>query len=46
MIQNLTITVNLEFGIDGHEVLPTGGHVPTHMIKHIKFDNDGSYRCL
>jgi len=42
---NLTITVNLEF-IDGHEVLPSGGHVPTHMIKHIRFDNDGSYRCF
>ena len=41
--QNLTITVELEFN-DGYEVLPTGGHVPTHMIKHIKFDNDGSCR--
>ena len=40
---NLTITVNLEF-IDGHEVLPTGGHVPTHMIKHIYFEESGSCR--
>ena len=43
--QNLTITVDLVWD-EGFEILPTGGHVPTHMIKHIKFDNDGSYRCF
>ena len=43
--QNLTITVELTFD-EGHMVLPTGGHIPTDMIKHIKFDKTGSYRCF
>ena len=42
---NLTVTVELVFD-KGHIVLPTGGHVPTDMIKHIKFDKTGSYRCF
>ena len=42
---NLTVTVELVFD-EGHEVLPTGGHIPTDMIKHIKFDKTGSYRCF
>jgi len=34
---NLTVTVELVFD-EGHEVLPTGGHIPTDMIKHIYFE--------
>jgi len=43
--QNLTIVVNLVFGKD-HIVLPSGGHVPKIMIKHIYFENDKSWRCF
>ena len=42
---NLTVTVELVFD-EGHEVLPTGGHIPTDMIKHIYFEKTGSYRCF
>ena len=42
---NLTVTVELVFG-EGHEVLPTGGHIPTDMIKHIYFEKTGSYKCF
>ena len=42
---NLTVTVELVFD-EGHIVLPTGGHVPTDMIKHIKFEKTGSWRCF
>ena len=42
---NLTITVELIWD-EGYEILPTGGHVPTDMIKHIKFDKDNSWRCF
>ena len=42
---NLTVTVELVFD-EGHLVLPTGGHVPTDMIKHIKFEKTGSWRCF
>jgi hypothetical protein len=31
---------------EGYEILPTGGHIPTDMIKHIKFDKDNSWRCF
>ena len=40
---NLTITVELVWD-EGFEILPTGGHVPTHMIKHIYFEESGSCR--
>ena len=43
--QNLTVTVELVFD-EGHEVLPTGGHIPTDMIKHIYFEVDGVWRCF
>jgi DNA/RNA endonuclease G (NUC1) len=43
--QNLTVTVELEFD-SGHLVLPTGGHVPTDMIKHIYFEKDKKWRCF
>ena len=42
---NLVITVELVFD-EGHIVLPTGGHVPTDMIKHIYFEKTGSWRCF
>ena len=44
-VDNLTITVELVWD-EGYEILPTGGHVPTDMIKHIKFDKDNSWRCF
>jgi DNA/RNA endonuclease G (NUC1) len=43
--QNLTITVELVFD-EGHEVLPTGGHIPTDMVKHIFFETDEVWRCF
>lgn len=43
--QNLTITVELKWDSD-HLVLPTGGHVPSDMIKHIYFEKDGVWRCF
>jgi len=42
---NLVITVELVFD-EGHIVLPTGGHIPTDMIKHIYFEKTGSWRCF
>ena len=42
-IENLTITVELEWNGD-YEVLPTGGHIPTHMIKTIYFETSGTCR--
>jgi endonuclease G len=42
-IENLTITVELEWNGD-YEILPTGGHVPTHMIKTIYFETSGTCR--
>jgi DNA/RNA endonuclease G (NUC1) len=42
--ENLTITIENIFD-EGHEVLPTGGHIPTDMIKHIYFENQKIYRC-
>tara|TARA_R110000822_G_C15131188_1_gene475130 strand:+ start:122 stop:739 length:618 start_codon:yes stop_codon:yes gene_type:complete len=35
--QDLTITVELIWE-EGFEILPTGGHIPTHMSKHIYFE--------
>ena len=42
---NLTVTVELVWD-EGHEVLASGGHVPTDMIKHIYFEKDGTWRCF
>ena len=42
-IENLTITVTLEWNGD-YEILPTGGHVPTHMVKEIFFQTSGTCR--
>ena len=44
-IENLTVTVELIFD-DGHEILPTGGHIPTDMVKHIYFENSKIYKCF
>ena len=41
--QNLTITVELIWE-DGYEILPSGGHIPTHMSKTIYFEQDGNCR--
>lgn len=41
--QNLTITVELIWE-DGYQILPTGGHIPSHMSKTIYFDDDGTCR--
>jgi len=43
--QTLIVEVELVFD-EGHLVLPTGGHVPTDMIKHIYFVKDGVWRCF
>jgi len=43
--ENLTVTVELIFS-DGHTILPTGGHVPTRMVKHIYFTKTGLYKCF
>jgi endonuclease G len=43
--QNLTITVDLVWD-EGFEILPTGGHIPSDMIKHIYFEQDGEWRCF
>ena len=43
--QNLTVTVELKWD-DTHLILPTGGHVPSDMIKHIYFEKDGVWRCF
>ena len=43
--ENLTVTVELEFA-SGHIVLPTGGHVPTTMVKHIYFEKSKKYKCF
>ena len=42
---NLEVTVELLFD-PGLIILPTGGHVPTDMIKHIYFEKTGSWRCF
>jgi DNA/RNA endonuclease G (NUC1) len=42
---NLTIKVEIVFE-DGHLILPTGGHVPTRLIKHIRFDETNTWRCF
>ena len=43
--KTLIVTVELVFE-EGHEVLPTGGHIPTRMVKHILFTKDNIYKCF
>ena len=40
----LIVQINLKFD-EGHEVLPTGGHIPTGYIKHIIFGG-GRTECF
>ena len=43
--ENLTVTVELKWE-DEYEILATGGHVPTDMIKHIYFETQSIWRCF
>jgi DNA/RNA endonuclease G (NUC1) len=43
--QNLKVMVELIWG-KGYTILPTGGHVPTAMVKHIYFEKDKKWRCF
>lgn len=43
--QTLVVTVELKWEGE-YEILPTGGHVPTEMIKHIYFEGDGVWKCF
>jgi DNA/RNA endonuclease G (NUC1) len=43
--QNLKVMVELIWD-KGYTILPTGGHVPTDMIKHIYFEKDGVWKCF
>jgi DNA/RNA endonuclease G (NUC1) len=42
---SLTVTVELVWD-EGYIILPTGGHVPTDLIKHIYFEKTGSWKCF
>ena len=42
---NLTVKIDLIWD-EGFVILPTGGHVPTDMIKHIYFEKTGSWKCF
>jgi DNA/RNA endonuclease G (NUC1) len=42
---NLTVTVELVWD-EGYIILPTGGHVPTDLIKHIYFEKTGGWKCF
>lgn len=43
--ENLKVKVELVFE-KNHIVLPTGGHVPTAMVKHIYFTKQNKWRCF
>jgi DNA/RNA endonuclease G (NUC1) len=43
--ETLKIKVELVFEKD-HIVLPTGGHVPTSMVKHIYFSKQTKWKCF
>ena len=43
--ENLKVKVELVFEKD-HIVLPTGGHVPTSMVKHIYFSKQNKWKCF
>jgi endonuclease G, mitochondrial len=43
--EKLKVKVELVFG-KGHKVLPTGGHVPTSMVKHIYFSKQKKWKCF
>jgi hypothetical protein len=41
----LNIKIELIFK-PNHKVLPTGGHVPTALVKHIYFSKKKVWRCF
>jgi endonuclease G len=43
--ENLKVKIDLVFE-KGHKVLPTGGHVPTSMVKHIYFSKQKKWKCF
>ena len=43
--ENLKVKVELIFEKE-HIVLPTGGHVPSAMVKHIYFTKQNKWRCF
>jgi hypothetical protein len=43
ILNKLRIIVELIWE-DGYEILPSGGHIPTHMSKTIYFEEDGTCR--
>ena len=43
--ENLTVTVELIFEND-HTILPTGGHIPDDMVKHIYFETSKKWKCF
>lgn len=43
--EDLTVRVELVFNTD-HIILPTGGHVPSRMVKHIYFETSRKWRCF
>jgi len=42
---NLLIEITVEFK-DGHEILETGGHVPTGFFKNITWETSGVQKCF
>ena len=43
--ENLTVTVELVFEND-HKILPTGGHIPDIMVKHVYFETSKNWKCF
>jgi DNA/RNA endonuclease G (NUC1) len=43
--ENLKVKIDLVFE-KGHKVLPTGGHVPSSMVKHIYFSKQKKWKCF
>jgi DNA/RNA endonuclease G (NUC1) len=44
-VEDLNIKIELLFK-PNHRVLPTGGHVPTSLIKHVYFSKQKKWRCF
>lgn len=44
-VQNLKVIIELVWD-SRYTILPTGGHVPNGMIKHIYFEKDKKWRCF
>ena len=43
--ENLTVTVELVFEPE-HKILPTGGHIPDVMVKHVYFETSKNWKCF